>query len=248
MTDAELKPCPFCGKENQTWASVLDGRTLGCSKCGARFTQFNGPPDNTAEDRLIALWNTRAPSPAAVTVKPLAFQTDHGENYRIFYADTPIGRFAYGTDNKGQSYWQDNTPMDQGKDVASELIAEKKAQEAYETAIMQTDIFKSLIVTPAPVAGWRDMDSAPDWEGFGRAMVEDWPTGDIEGSFLFDMALKYGLIKEIPGGYDPDQHEDVYGISPEDGDPWYEYSFGSEPAPGQPATEGPDACGGSGDG
>ncbi len=60
MTDApNLLPCPFCGGDFQTWGSVRDGRSLGCSKCGARFVEYNGPPDNTAEDRLISKWNTR---------------------------------------------------------------------------------------------------------------------------------------------------------------------------------------------
>ena len=56
----DLKPCPFCGGDYQTWQHVRDGRTLGCSKCGARFTEYNGPPDNSAETRLVNAWNTRA--------------------------------------------------------------------------------------------------------------------------------------------------------------------------------------------
>lgn len=68
-------------------------------------------------------------------------------------------------------------------------------------------------------------ESAPDWEGFGRAMLEDWPVRDVDGAELFDLSLKYGLIAEVPGGYDPEQHIDAEGISPETGDPWYEYTF-----------------------
>lgn len=66
---------------------------------------------------------------------------------------------------------------------------------------------------------------APDWEGFGRDLLEGWPVGDVDGSELFDAALRNGLIREIPGGYDPDQHIDAEGICPEVGDPWYEYAF-----------------------
>lgn len=29
----------------------------------------------------------------------------------------------------------------------------------------------------------------PDWEGFGKAVCEHWPVGDIEGADLFDLAL-----------------------------------------------------------
>lgn len=64
-----------------------------------------------------------------------------------------------------------------------------------------------------------------DWEGFGRAMLEHWPVRDVDGAELFDLSLKYGLIAEVPGGYDPEQHIDAEGISPETGDPWYEYTF-----------------------
>ena len=42
---------------------------------------------------------------------------------------------------------------------------------------------------------------------------------------LFDTALKFNLIREIPGGYDPENHIDAEGIGPDPGDPWYEYNF-----------------------
>ena len=59
MSDAaELLPCPFCGGDYQTWHGVRDGRSLGCSKCGARFVKFYGK--DVIEDRLAAAWNTRA--------------------------------------------------------------------------------------------------------------------------------------------------------------------------------------------
>lgn len=67
--------------------------------------------------------------------------------------------------------------------------------------------------------------AAPDWEGFGRAMMERWPTGDVDEAELFGLSLKYGLIAEVPGGYDPEQHIDAECICPEKGDPWYEYTF-----------------------
>jgi len=66
----------------------------------------------------------------------------------------------------------------------------------------------------------------PDWEGFCRDLLDEWPVRDIDGFELFDAALRNGLICEIPGGYDPEQHIDAEGICPEKGDPWYEYAFG----------------------
>lgn len=65
----------------------------------------------------------------------------------------------------------------------------------------------------------------PDWEGFGRALMEQWPTADIDGADLFDLSPRHALIAEVPGGYDPDHHIDAEGICPEKGDPWYEYTF-----------------------
>lgn len=90
-------------------------------------------------------------------------------------------------------------------------------------------IIDAILALPQGPVGWRD---GPDWKGFGQALVEDWPTADIDGSFLFDMALKHRVIREIPGGYNPEQHIDAEGICPEPGDPWYEYV--PECAPGQP--------------
>jgi hypothetical protein len=74
--------------------------------------------------------------------------------------------------------------------------------------------------------------SEPDWKNFAKAVLADWPTGDLEGSVLFDLALEYGMIKEVPGGYNSDHHIDADSICPEEGDPWYEYTFRGEAGPG----------------
>ena len=71
-----------------------------------------------------------------------------------------------------------------------------------------------------------------DWENFAKAVLTDWPTGDLDGSVLFDLSLQYGMIQEIPGGYNSDHHIDAEGICPEEGDPWYEYTFRGEAGPG----------------
>ena len=80
----------------------------------------------------------------------------------------------------------------------------------------------ALFADPAPAV------DGPDWEGFGRALMENWPTGDVEGGDLFDLSRKYRLIVEVPGGYDPEEHIDAEGICPEKGDPWFEYNFRGE--------------------
>ena len=72
----------------------------------------------------------------------------------------------------------------------------------------------------------------PDWENFAKAVLTDWPTGDLDGSVLFELSLQYGMIQEVPGGYNSDHHIDAEGICPEEGDPWYEYTFRGEAGPG----------------
>jgi len=67
--------------------------------------------------------------------------------------------------------------------------------------------------------------SKPDWEGFCRDILEEWPTRDVDGGELFDLCLKHHLIREVPGGFQEDQHMDADGICPEEGDPWYVYNF-----------------------
>ena len=74
--------------------------------------------------------------------------------------------------------------------------------------------------------------SKPDWENFAKAVLTDWPTNDLDGSVLFDLSLQYGMIQEVPGGYNSDHHIDAEGICPEEGDPWYEYTFCGEAGPG----------------
>jgi len=64
--------------------------------------------------------------------------------------------------------------------------------------------------------------SAPDWEGFGRAVMDEWQDHyDIEASEKFDLAVRYGVLVKIPGGYDPETHVDNYGGA-EKGEPWYQ--------------------------
>ena len=65
MTTPELLPCPFCGDNRASTYHVRDGRVSMCPACGAKSgSQFNGPLDlPSADDRAIAAWNRRTPSP-----------------------------------------------------------------------------------------------------------------------------------------------------------------------------------------
>jgi hypothetical protein len=61
----------------------------------------------------------------------------------------------------------------------------------------------------------------PDWEAFGRAIMEDWATHlDLDAADKFELAIKHGVLVEIEGGFDPDIHIDSYGGA-EKGEPWY---------------------------
>ena len=69
------------------------------------------------------------------------------------------------------------------------------------------------------------MTDTPDWEGFCRDVMAEWPVTDIDGVTLWELSVKHRLIREIHGGFDPDVHQDWDRIDPEPGDPWYEYNF-----------------------
>ena len=61
------------------------------------------------------------------------------------------------------------------------------------------------------------------WAVLGEMVMDGWPeTGDIDGFDLQTLAVEAGVLREIPGGYDPDRHIDSVGVAPEKGDPWYE--------------------------
>lgn len=68
----------------------------------------------------------------------------------------------------------------------------------------------------------------PDWEGFARAAMLNWPAGGVEPLDLEKLAEQYGLLrKEV---FDPDKHgceaADYYGVEP--GDPWYVLNYRRE--------------------
>lgn len=66
----------------------------------------------------------------------------------------------------------------------------------------------------------------PDFEGFTKAIMEDWQEHcDIDAADKFEWALKFNILRKIPGGFDPKQHEDVYFGEAEPGDPWYESNY-----------------------
>ena len=63
--------------------------------------------------------------------------------------------------------------------------------------------------------------SKPDWEAFGRAIMEEWQAHcDVDALDKFELAIKHGILKEIEGGFDPKVHVAEY-CDASKGDPWY---------------------------
>lgn len=177
----------------------------------------------------LAAWSTRPSASREIAVKPLKWVKDP-KNVSFVdaeYVDT-FGLYCIAERVLFIGHTETGIPFDTVKE------AKAAAQADYERRILSA-IDNPGNTDPMLIAKYDDElrkvqgRVQPDWEGFGRAITEDWPTGDIDGSDLFHMSLKYGLIAEIPGGYNPDEHIDSEGICPGRGDPWYEYTFRSAP-------------------
>jgi hypothetical protein len=65
----------------------------------------------------------------------------------------------------------------------------------------------------------------PNFEAFAKDVMKYWPEGfDIDAADLQEMAIKHGLLQEVEGGFDPEQHEDDHGCA-EPGDSWFMYTY-----------------------
>ena len=69
-----------------------------------------------------------------------------------------------------------------------------------------------------------DAPTKPDWIAFGKDIMEFWPEGDVECGDLQELAVKPRLLVKVPGGFDPEIHEDFYGCA-EPGDPWFMQNY-----------------------
>lgn len=65
----------------------------------------------------------------------------------IWEANTPVGRFAYGTDLNGVHYWQGSGHMDLGTDLDSLEKAQEAAENAYFEAVRSHPVY-SLLACP----------------------------------------------------------------------------------------------------
>lgn len=53
------------------------------------------------------------------------------------------------------------------------------------------------------------------------AMAESWQGLDVDAGELHDRALLLGVAEEVPGGYDPEVHDDYWDTDLQKGDPLY---------------------------
>ena len=60
----------------------------------------------------------------------------------------------------------------------------------------------------------------PDWEAFGRQLMECWGGGgDLDVFDLQAAAVRHRVLIEAPNGYDPEINEDAFDAKI--GDTWY---------------------------
>ena len=75
---------------------------------------------------------------------------------------------------------------------------------------------------------WLSGRGMPDWEGFARAVMEAWPSGDVDGFDLQYLADRYHIIKIVEGGFDPSVHVDECGVGFDPGDEFFERNYSRE--------------------
>lgn len=68
-------------------------------------------------------------------------------------------------------------------------------------------------------------DKTPDWESFGRGIMEllEWSDFDLDTSEVLEIAQKHKLVREIKSGHDPYKH--YHDIDAEKGGLWFENNF-----------------------
>jgi hypothetical protein len=65
------------------------------------------------------------------------------------------------------------------------------------------------------------LEGAAPWAKLGVAVMEGWPDGfgDIDGFQMQDMAEASGVLVAVPGGFNPEEHDDNGESEP--GDPYF---------------------------
>jgi hypothetical protein len=67
----------------------------------------------------------------------------------------------------------------------------------------------------------------PDYKRFTAEIMQAWPWGDVDVFDLQEIAVKYGMLSEIEGGFDPSKHSDPTETA-EEGDSFFERTYDME--------------------
>lgn len=65
----------------------------------------------------------------------------------------------------------------------------------------------------------------PDWEAFGREIMEAWPEGGVDGFELQDAAVKHGVLRETAYDFKAHGKEDHYDWGLQEGDVYFERNY-----------------------
>lgn len=102
-----------------------------------------------------------------------------------------------------------------------------RARMIETTQELANEVREALLCAREHIETMQDITAERDallpWAKLGHAVMEGWPElGDIDGFGLQDMAEAAGVLVAVPGGFDPEHHEDTIGVDVEPGDPWFE--------------------------
>jgi len=141
-----------------TAAIGADGQAVAylIEEAESRVVEFDKDEAEAAKSdgyEVRPLYTHPAPSGQAVAVKPLIWEEDHGiagmGPYRLFKAETPLGRFAYGTDSEGSAYY--HTASSGVMMVGNEATAKRLAEAAWEkVALAEVGKFVDPSALPQP--------------------------------------------------------------------------------------------------
>jgi hypothetical protein len=129
------------------------------------------------------------------------------------YVATDIpGRFDFSSEDVALTSEQ----LRHGRDIADAALIvalRNEALPALKTAASEIERKDARIA---------ELEGMAPLASFGAVCAEAWPHGGIDGFELQEMLLENGVIRAVPGGYDPETCTDGAGVGPEPGDPWFE--------------------------
>ena len=65
----------------------------------------------------------------------------------------------------------------------------------------------------------------PNWEAFGREIMEAWPEGGVDGLDLQDIAVRHGVLRETAYDFKAHGKEGHYDWGLQEGDVYFERNY-----------------------